>query len=659
MRQCCRIFILITIFSYLNIYPQESGYSGLNPGGSYSGTADQKGVPSGEINPKKIYPPNSREVIPALNFKDTDLRDILRSIAFEYHTNIVVDNSINGRASAALFNVSVLNAIEMIARDNGYDFSYDSLRFYIKPMKVKLPPPVPEYEPEVQFNKGKLSLKLMNADVNKFVEKLRSATGKNFLLNQGTSGRLSGELKNVELETGLKNILQNNGFFLTASDSIFYIARSGYFSSLEGSNAPSKSAGYWVNARNNRVTLDVMQANLDQVLTDIARQMGLQVVKLAIPTASVTVRCTEVPLDVALGYLFKGTEFSFREENGAYVIGPKTSKNLDNTKLLRLKYLRADKIKETLPQAFTQGISVGVSLEHNAIIASGTNEAVANLEDYLQAIDRPVPQVLIEALVVDYNLDNMLQYGITAGRGDSLASSRPSKYYPGVDVTLSGSKVNKLLNSIGTINLFGKDLDVAKLGKLPDDFYMNLKLMEQHGIANVKSKPLLSSLNGHTASLKIGTVQNYVFNEIMPITSQVNSTFIERERIEKIEANISFEITPWVGPNSELTLEIKPEFQTPIGPFVPDKKLIPAINTRSMFSTLRLKDGETIILGGLIQESETNMEDKVPFLGDIPFIGKFFTNVDKKKSKGELIIYLTPRISYGDDFGNSYYEYSK
>ncbi|HEX2961747.1 MAG TPA: hypothetical protein VHO43_08145 [Ignavibacteriales bacterium] len=248
MRQCCRIFILITIFCYLNIYPQESSYSGLNPGGSYSGTADQKGVSSGEINPKEIYPPNSREVIPALNFKDTDLRDILRSIAFEYHTNIVVDNSINGRASAALFNVSVLNAIEMIARDNGYDFSYDSLRFYVKPMKVKLPPPVPEAEPEVQFNKGKLSLKLMNADINKLVEKLRSATGKNFLLNQGTSGRLSGELKNVELETGLKNILQNNGFFLTASDSIFYIARSGYFSSLEGSNAPSKSAGYWVNA---------------------------------------------------------------------------------------------------------------------------------------------------------------------------------------------------------------------------------------------------------------------------------------------------------------------------------------------------------------------------------------------------------------------------
>lgn len=609
--------------------------------------------------PPAEYPPHYSDIIPALNFKDTDIRDVLRSVAFEYQTNIVIDNSINSRISTALFNVSLFSAVRMIAADNGYDFSYDSERFYIKPKKNILPPAPVEPEPEISYNMGKLSLKLNSVEIITFIEKLREITGKNYLLSPGVSGRLTGSLTNVELETGLKNILQNNGYYLTLNDSIYYISRSSYFSSLDNSKEQVRTSSYWVNAKNNKVTLDVSQANLDQVLNDIFRQLSLQVIKLAVPNASVTVKCSEASVDRALSYLFKGTEFSFRVENGAYIIGAKSSKSLDNTHLVPMKYLRADKVKEQLPPALLQLVNVGVSIEHNALILSGSNESINNVEDYLNSIDRPVPQVLIEALVVDYNLDDLFQFGITAGRGDSLASNKPNKFYPGVDVTLSGNKVNSLLNSIGHINLLGKQFDVAKLGKLPDDFYINLRAMEQTGTANIKSKPLLSSLNGHTASLKIGTVQNYVFNEIMPIASQVNTSYIERERIEKIEANISFEITPWVGPNNELTLEIKPEFQTPVGQFVPDKKQIPAINTRSMFSTVRLRDGETIVLGGLIQETETNTEDKIPFLGDIPLLGKLFTNVNKRKSKGELIIYLTPRISYGDDFGNSYYEYSR
>jgi type IV pilus assembly protein PilQ len=290
---------------------------------------------------------------------------------------------------------------------------------------------------------------------------------------------------------------------------------------------------------------------------------------------------------------------------------------------------------------------------------TGNNDIITNIEDYVREIDQPVAQVVIEALVVDYNLDNTLQYGISMGTGDSATLNKPDRWYPGLDVTASGKKINNILNSLGTLNLFGKDINLAKLGKLPDNFYANIQALESVGIANVKSKPVLSAINGATASLKIGTTQNYILNNIMPVTSAVNSTFIQQENIQKIEANISFEITPWIGANNELTLEIKPDFETPIGQFSPDKNLIPAINKRSLVSTIRLKDGETVVLGGLIQESETNTQNKVPLLSDIPFIGSLFTSVDKKKSKGQLMIYITPKINYGDDFGSLYFNYSK
>ena len=90
-------------------------------------------------------PPNNNSVIPALNFKDTDIRDVLRSIAYDDQTNIVIENDITSKISVALFNVSVFNAIKIIAEDNGFVFSYDSLRFYVKTKKVEPtpPPPVP------------------------------------------------------------------------------------------------------------------------------------------------------------------------------------------------------------------------------------------------------------------------------------------------------------------------------------------------------------------------------------------------------------------------------------------------------------------------------------------------------------------------------------
>ena len=605
------------------------------------------------------YPPSSKSNVAALNFKDTDIKDILRSLAYEYKTNIMVDNNIATKISTALYNVELFNVIKMIAEDNGLEFSYDGKRFFVRKIVEKpLPKPI-EPEPEIDYSSGKISIKINDIEVNKLVEKLREKTNRNYVVISGTVGKVSGTLAKVNLEKGLNILFQNNGFNFVSKDSIYYISSSGNNVASENNNTKQQKQSYWVSAHEEKISIDVTQANLDRILNDLTTQMGLQIIKLNSPTANVTVRCSDVTIERALEYLFKGTEFSYRKDKDAFIVGNKSSKSLEETKLIKLGYLRADNLKEKLPTNLTQGISVNVSLEHNALIFSGNHENIRTIEEYIKLLDKPVPQVLIEAIVVDYNLDNSLQYGISAGTGDSSTVNRRNKWLPGMDVTVSGSKLNKILNSAGSINLFGKDLDIAKLGKLPDDFYLNLKALEQNGVANVKSKPLLATLNGHTASLKIGTVQNYVFNDVVPFQSTISTNFIEKERIEKIEANISFEITPWVGPNNEMTLEIKPEFQTPIGDFVPDKKLIPAINTRSFFSTVRLKDGETIILGGLIQEKEIESEEKVPLLGDIPLLGKLFTSTTKKKSKGELMIYLTPRISYGDDTGYSSYNYSK
>jgi type IV pilus assembly protein PilQ len=627
---CCKMVFIIILLSRSNlIFPQET------EGG---------------------LPPNSGQTVPSLNFKDADIRDVLRSIAFDYKTNIVIDNSINSKISVTLFGVTVFSAIKTIAEDNGFEFSYDSLRFFVRTKPVVTPPKPVLPAPQISYTDGKLSISLNNVDIHTLVDSLRSKTSRNFLIAPGTSGVITGTLTDVDLQKGLNDLLRNNGYDLNIKDSIYYISMSPYFSALDSNKAKQRDS-YWVSARNGKVTINVIQASLNSIIEDLSNQLNLQVVNLSAPDVKVTLKCNDVSINTAFDYLFKGSDYSYKIDNGAYIIGKKTSKDLENTKLVMLKYLRADKLKDQLPPDITKSVNVSVSIEHNALILSGDNDDLENAEQYIKTIDKPVPEVLIEALVVDYNLDNTLQLGLSAGAGDSSAAAQPDTWYPGFNVTASGAKINQLLNSIGSMNVFGHDIDIAKFGKLPASFYVNLKALEEDGIANVKSRPILSTLNGYTASLKIGTVQNYVFNDIMPITSATSTTYIQKESIQQISANISFEITPWVGPNDELTLEIKPDFETPVGTFSPDKDLIPAINTRSLSSTVRLKNGETIVLGGLIQDSENNTVDKIPFLGDLPIIGALFRTIDKKKTKSELLIYITPTITYDDDFGSTYYNY--
>lgn len=598
-------------------------------------------------SPQQV-PPNAHALISRVLFKDSDIRDVLNVIASQYQTNISIDNKVNKNISVILHSTSVINAVRLIAEDNGFSFSYDSLRFYIA-IKEKLPPPQPPVINNISVKDGMVSFECKNVEISQFIEKLVAISKLNILLSPGSSGKVFGLLSNLPLMKGLSNFLAYNGFLLSKRDSILFVSSG----PLPDDIVSPQLKNYFVFLREDRVSIDVINAPLDRIINDVFKQSSFQFVKLAKPTGEVTLKFSDIPLELALYFIFRGSEFTYKFENGIWLVGAKSSKILDDVRLLRIKHNKVAKIKEQIPASLLTAVTHSVYPDQNALILHGNNDNINKIVEFVTAIDKPVPQVLIEAIVVDFNLDNIFQFGLTASSSDTSAYSRSDKWFPGFDISASGKRINKLLSDIGVVSILGNDVNFANLGRLPENFYFNLRALEQDGIANIKSKPLLATLNGYKASLKIGTIQNYVFKEILPFNNALNTSFIERETIQKIEANISFEITPWVGAENEMILEIEPVFNTPVGPFSPDKLLIPAINTRSLFSTVRLVNGETIVLGGLIQETESNTENKFPFLGDIPWLGSFFKTIDRKKSKGELVIYLTPRIYYGNPANTS------
>jgi type IV pilus assembly protein PilQ len=608
-----------------------------------------------ESGESRIRPPNSDAVIPALNFKDADIRDVFRAIAYEFQTNIIVDPAVSKRVTIALFNISVFDAVHLVTEDNRLECIWDNRRFYIKtPDKEPEPQPLVN-TPDIRYSDGRLYIDSRDVDIGIFVDSLGRISGKNILLTGGTSGVVTGRLQGIDFETGFQNIMRNNGFQVNTNDGIHYVSRHSHYSHLS-QQAGEGSKPYWVSVAGDRITLDVRDVRISTLLNELSDRMGLSLVMFEQPDFPVNIRGLDMSLSRVFSLLFRGTDYTFKEEHGIYYVGRKDQRTLHNARLLKFKYLRASNVKELIPANLLQFVQINTVVEHNGIVMNGPEEYVSSLVHYLEELDQPVAQVLIEALVVDYNIDKTLEYGITAGKGEHPFVSTNAKYSPSVDLTGTGTWLNEVLGDLGNVELFGTgvSIDFAKLGKLPGSFYVNLKALEQRGLVSIKSRPVLSTMNGHTASLEIGTIQNYVFTEIMPITNVTGTTFIEKEVIESIEATISFEITPWVGPGGGLTLEIKPSFQTPVGQFTPDKRFIPAINTRTFHSTVSIKDGETIILGGLIHESEIDVESRVPILGSIPLIGKLFRSVRKESRKSELVIYITPRIDYGSAYMPSF-----
>ena len=115
-------------------------------------------------------------------------------------------------------------------------------------------------------------------------------------------------------------------------------------------------------------------------------------------------------------------------------------------------------------------------------------------------------------------------------------------------------------------NLFG----LGKIVRLPDDFFARIRALSVEGRASIRSRPQIATLNGHTASLTIGTTQYYLLRSQTPYQSPSTVLLQQSQRFEKIEANVVLDITPWVSASGEITADIRPEFSAPVGEFDPD-----------------------------------------------------------------------------------------
>jgi type II secretory pathway component GspD/PulD (secretin) len=276
---------------------------------------------------------------------------------------------------------------------------------------------------------------------------------------------------------------------------------------------------------------------------------------------------------------------------------------INPTLMIPLHNLRASDALKALKGAVPEG-ALFADDRQNVVVVSGNAELQAIVQTILQGLDAPGRQVMFEVRVADLeptnDTDNVgIEFG-GAGFGTGAQGQFPYTLVRGAVV------VNAQINAL-----------------------------VQRGHASILAQPRVATLNNHEAALLVG--------EQYPVVTVNQQTGYPT--VQTIDVGVRLHLTPTIGADGSITAEVHPEFSQIIG----FNNNYPIIANRKVDATLRVRDGETIVLGGLFQDIDSDTVTKLPFLGDLPVLGGVFRNRQRNHTKDEVVFFITPHILSADE----------
>jgi len=592
-----------------------------------------------------------QQVMSPLDVKDADIQDVIRTISKGYNLNIVLDKDVSGKVTVHLSDVPVIEGLKTLAKSNGYDVIKEGNVYRIRKA-------TDEQRSIINFYRGKLTVDVQNVDVKDLLKDISAKTAASIVPDSKVQGKITAKLYQVDLDDGLRALLEGNGFEITKRKNIYQVSMGqepGQPTQPQMGRYGQRNTGpssFYVDYSNGRLTLDVSNGNLQDVIKAIAQKSDMQIVTYGNIMGEINAKLRDIPLTEALALLLGGTMFTFVQKDSIILIGDRNAATpsgqaLSKSELIQLKCIKADGILQVLPKDISPS-NVRVIKEQNALLVSGTSEDIVSMREFVSTVDIPTPQVAINAVIVEYSENLQKEFGVNAGLHrpelqKSGSHSSPSFQSPlgaassNFELGFSGEGLKKILNDCGGFLAAGPN---SVIGQLPDDFFVALHFLEKQDKAKVMAQPSIVTLNGNKASINVNETQYFKVTTGNVLGSDYSIRF------QPITFGIKLDITPWISQGGQITAEISPEVSNSSGS---NTDGYPNVSTRTISTTVRLNDGETITLGGLIKNAESEGHDKIPILGDIPLLGKLFRTNTKTRQKTNLVVYVTPHIIRKDN----------
>jgi len=296
---------------------------------------------------------------------------------------------------------------------------------------------------------------------------------------------------------------------------------------------------------------------------------------------------------------------------------------------------QAEALVNILPDEIKWDLDITVDYELNSFYVNGPSANIERFRTFINKIDKPVPVVLIEVMILEVSKISTIEAGVTWGIGTEPSITQGG-IYPETDLTLGSNTVNKI---IGNFNSFAG----VNIGSVVPNFFATIKAMESNGDLKIRSTPRLSTLNGHRAYFSNGQTSYYAITNQAVIGSD-NPITTTAVNYQPIDAELGLTIKPLVSGDGQVTLDIS-VIQSSFGNRIAEDAP-PDVNSREFSSLIRMKDQDIAVLGGLEEQSRNNSGSGVPFLARIPLIKWLFSKRVREGRKAKLTVLIKPTVIY-------------
>ncbi len=424
------------------------------------------------------------------------------------------------------------------------------------------------------------------------------------------------------------------------------------------------------------LSLNFQDIEVRAVLQIIAEFTKNNIVVSDSVTGNITLRLDNVPWDQALDIILKTKGLDKRENNGVIYVAPAQELNDSEiaqlqgyqdkqrlmparTELIQVKYARAEDLKTIIEASRSTGDdkfnsedsilsqkgTVSVDQRTNSLLVSDVPTKIQGIRDLVAKLDEPVRQVLVDARLVLTRDEFAKDIGVRFG-ASFVGNNKNGNDIVGGSGSLAGADSIRKSGDVSSADLsnrLGVNLPAAPkngsaasygIAILASDFLVDLELsaLQTEGQIEIVSSPRVVTQDGAKARVASGT-------KVPQITVSDNTATVTYE-----SAELALDVTPRIAPNNMVDMQLEITNNQPGNVLTIGNNTVFPINTNELNTNVLVDNGETIVLGGVYEQTQEVTTSKVPLLGDLPIVGNAFKNKQNKFNKSELLIFVTPRI---------------
>lgn len=400
-----------------------------------------------------------------------------------------------------------------------------------------------------------------------------------------------------------------------------------------------------------KIAVDFRETPIEDVLRVLAKQADIDVVKSPKVTGTVTATLTDIPLAEALNNILTAHGYGYIPTENMIRVVPQEdifeAREKIVSRVYRITYADVAEVETALKKFISPAGSISANPSTSNIIVTDMESKIAAIDAFLQEIDRVTPQILVEARIYDISSTDRLDLGIewSAGRRTDYGANGIGAIGDASTLVSTDNRTDPHITGLfsGTTSK-ATDMDgLLRFGVLNGSINIDALLRaEQENIrAKLLANPRIMVLDNEEALINI--TEEIPFQELTE-TSEGGSIGTTRFK----DVGVKLTVTPHLTRDNMIRLRINPEFSIRTGdvvlPGVQNSSPQPIIAKRVATTTTLIRDGQTVVIGGLRKQDISQQVNKVPLLGDIPLVGELFKFQGESTVNSELVVFITPYL---------------